>query len=54
MTLRITGLALLLISAAFLLSPTAPWVNQVAAMLFIAGFLTFALDLMRRHIAKDD
>ncbi len=54
MTLRITGLSLLLISIAFLLSPTPGWVNNVAAMAFIAGFLVFALDLMRRHIAKGD
>ncbi len=54
MTLRTTGLSLLFIGAVFLLSPTPGWVNNVAAMTFIAGFLVFALDLMRRNIAKGD
>jgi uncharacterized membrane protein SirB2 len=54
MTLQTTGISLLLIGAIFLLSPMPSWITHVAGMTFIAGFLVFGLDFMRRQITKDD
>lgn len=53
MTLRITSLALLGISAIVLWFSPNIWVNTFAASAFILGFMILGLDLLRASIQKE-
>lgn len=52
MTTRIVGLLMLLIGGVVLWGVDVVWVKGIASMIFIAGFLVFGLDLMRRSLRK--
>ncbi len=52
MTTRIVGLLMLLIGGVVLWGVDVVWVKGIAGMIFIAGFLVFGLDLMRRSLRK--
>ena len=50
--MRIVGIVLLIVGGAFVFGSSTTWVQLVAGMAFILGFMIFALDLMRRSIEK--
>jgi hypothetical protein len=54
MTLRLTSIAMLAISALVLLFEPNIWVNTFAASFFILGFMILGLDLLRANIVKTD
>ncbi|UCE88748.1 MAG: hypothetical protein JSW10_10515 [Pseudomonadota bacterium] len=50
--MRIVGLVLLVVGGAFVFGSGTTWVQLVAGMALILGFMLFSLDLMRRSIEK--
>jgi len=54
MGIWVTGLALMLIGGGFILGADQRWIKTVASMVLIAGFMIFALDMMRLRINRNN
>lgn len=54
MTIRITSVTMLVISAIVLGLVSNIWINAMAASFFILGFMILGLDLLRASIVKTD